>query len=396
MTNRTRRWLWTSALLACAVLALKSFVPWGLYHVDTASMEPTILGTRQGGEWVLVVYDRSPPARFDLVVVLRKGEDTPVVKRVAGLPGERVQIVDGDLLVNGERLGPEEPRPRAIPVFDERWQDPQVCFPITPATSPFWKREQGEWTLVARTGTGARAASRLEFHGDVKDSYLDAEHALVAGEIPVNDLALEFELEQDEPGTRASVTLSEEGDVFELALELARDGRLGARLLRRGEDPSAEPETLATGTFERGAPGWHRVRFSNIDNALVFERDGVRLLEARYAENRFARNDRLQEGHNVLPRASFGGADGTLRFRGLLLSRDLYYTQRGEFATRSAGDLGPDGCFLLGDNSSFSRDGREWGETRADEIIGRPARIVWPLSHWRSIEGAVPPPPRVR
>ncbi len=216
------------------------------------------------------------------------------------------------------------------------------------------------------------------------------------GEIAVNDLALECELAQDEPGTRASLTLSEAGDVFELALELAQDGRLSATLARRGEDPALPPETLASRALERGAPGWHRVRFSNIDNALCFERDGVRFLQSSYAANRFAREDRLQEGHSLLPRASFGGAGGTLRFRRLLLERDLYYTPRGSFATERGLDLGPDGYFLLGDNSSFSRDGREWGETRAAEILGRPLRIVWPLSHARALEGAVPPPPLVR
>ncbi len=389
MTNRSRRWLWALALVACGLLLLKSFVC-GIYLVETPSMEPTIQGTRPGGERVLVLYDHSAPARFDPVVVLRKGDDTPAVKRVAGLPNERVQIVDGDLLIQGKRLGPDEPRPRPIPVFDARWQDPAAAFPIGPAASSSWKREQLEWTLVTRS------ANRLEYYGDVSDGYLDAEHKLVAGEIPVNDLVLELELAQDEPGSRASLTLSEAGDRFELLLELSGAGKLEASLLRIGEDPAAAHETLATCTLERGAPGWHRVRFSNIDNALCFERDGVRLLVASYAENRFAREDRLQVGHSLLPRATFGGAGGTLRFRALRLARDLYYTQRGEHATQKALDLGPDGYFLLGDNSAQSRDGREWGETRAEELVGRPLRIVWPLSHWRALEGAVPPPPLSR
>jgi len=387
MTNRTKRWLWALALLACALLVLKSLVC-GVYRVDTPSMEPTIQGAR-GGELVLVVYDRSPPARFDLVVVLRKGDDTPVVKRVGGLPNERVQIVDGDLLVRGKRLGPDEPRPRPIPVFDARWQDPAQLFPIPPAASTSWKLERGEWTLAAQ------AASRLEYRGDVTDGYLDAEHAFVPGEIPVNDLVLELELAQDDPGSRASLTLSENGDRFELSLELAHDGRLSARILRQAEDPAVAPELLATRTLEHGAPGWHRVRFSNVDNALTFERDGARLLVATYDENRFARDDRLQIGHSILPRATFGGSAGTLRFRGLALARDLYYTQRGEFATQEAKPLDPDGYFLLGDNSSLSRDGREWGETRAEELVGRPVRILWPLSHGRALQGAVPPLPRV-
>lgn len=395
MSSRAQRWLWVLAILAILALVLGKLVC-GVYRVDTPSMEPTIFGERGGSERVLVVYDRSAPARFDPVVVLRPGEERPLVKRAAGLPGERVQLVDGDLLVGGARLGPDEPRPRPIPVFDERWQEGESAFPIPEAQRAFWTHAGSEWTLVARTGTGARATSRLEFQGDVKDSYLDAAHALVQGEIPVNDLVLELELAQDEPGTRATLALSEAGDLFELALERTADGKLVASLLRRGEDAAAPAETLATRTIDAGAPGWHRLRFSNIDNALVFERDGARVLVASYAENRFAREDRLREGRHRLPRAAFGGSDGMLHFRALALARDLFYTQRGEFAVGGAKDLGLDGYLLLGDNSSFSRDGREWGETRAGELVGRPVWIVWPLSGLRRIEGAVPPAPLLR
>jgi signal peptidase I len=394
MKPAARRWLVALAILAGALFTLKSLVC-GIYFVDTASMEPTILGL-QGGERVLVVYDRTLPARFDVVVALRKGEDTPVVKRVVGLPGERVQIVEGDLLVNGRRLPPEAPRPRTIPVFDERWQDVQAAFPPAPEARPLWTRTDGRWSLAARSGTGARVASRLDFRGEVMDSYLDAQHALVVGETPVHDLALEFDLLQDDSGTRASAQLSEAGDVFELALEFGADGKLRASFLRHGEDLAGTPETLATRAIERGSPGWHRVRFSNIDNALSFERDGALLLQTSYAENRYARADTRKEGRNRLPRASFGGAGGTFGFRALRLERDLEYTPRGSSAVQGALDLGPDGCFLLGDNSSFSRDGREWGETGAQEIIGRAVRVLWPLGHLRAIEGALTPPALVR
>ena len=396
MSNRAKRWLWGAVIVAALLLVLKSIVPYGVYKVDTASMEPTILGTRQGGESVLVHYDRSAPARFDLVVALRAGEEVPVVKRVVGLPSERVQLVDGDLLVQGKRLGPEVPRPRPITVFDERWADPQAAFPITPENQPFWKLEQGTWTLAAPAGIGPRLASELAFRGDVKDSYFDAEQSFVEGEIPVNDLVLELDLAQDELGSRASLRLSEWGDIFELLLDLGQDGRLTASLVRRGEDSSAAPEVLGTAKLERNGAGFHRVRLSNIDNALCFERDGVRSLEVAYAENRYARADRLQTGHSILPRVAFGGAGGTLRFKGLVLARDLYYTPRGEFAVGEALPLDPDGYLLLGDNSAASRDGRDWGETRAEELIGRPVRIVWPLAHARPLEGAVPPPLLVR
>ena len=75
--RRINRLLWTLALLLLAFFALKTFVG-DVYPVTSSSMEPTI----RKGEWVLVLYDDSPPERFDLVVLTR-GDGT-YVKRVAG------------------------------------------------------------------------------------------------------------------------------------------------------------------------------------------------------------------------------------------------------------------------------------------------------------------------
>lgn len=383
MTIRARRWLWAAAIVALLLALLKALV-FGLYHVDTASMEPTIQGSR-GGERVLVLYGGSAPQRFDLAVALRAGEDAPLVKRVGGLPNEHVQIVDGDLLIEGKRLPPDAPRPRPIAVFDERWQDPEQAFRATTEGGAAWQRAQGEWRLDAR---GEHASGQLALVLDVRDSYLDAQHALVAGETSVNDLVLDLELELAAAGTRVELGLSEEGDRFVLELEARADGQLGARIERRGVE-SAE---LASGECACAAGTRHRVRFSNIDNALCFELDGQRRLVASYAQNRFAPEDRLQEGRNYAPRAWLGGAAGGLAVRGLRLERDLYYTQRGGFATQGALALGPDEYFLLGDNSASSRDGREWGPTLERELIGRPLWIVWPLSHVRRLEGALGPP----
>ena len=387
MAIRARRWLWAAAIVAVLLVLLKALV-FGLYHVDTASMEPTIQGS-QGGERVLVLYGGSAPRRFDLVVALRAGEETPLVKRAAALPGEHVQVVDGDLLIEGKRLPPEAPRPRPIPVFDERWQDPEHGFRATAEGGAAWQRLNGEWRLDARA---SGASGELALVSDVRDSYLDAQHALVTGETSVNDLALECELQTGAAGTRAHLGLSEQGDRFELELEVQAGGKLGARMVRRG----VETAELGACELALGAGTWHRVRFSNLDNALCFELDGTRRLVASYAQNRLAPEDRLQEGRNYLPRAWLGGAAGALAVRGLRLERDLYYTPRGGFATQGALSLGPDEYFLLGDNSASSRDGREWGPTLERELVGRPLWIVWPLSHARALEGAVPPPALAR
>ena len=51
-------------------------------------------------------YRFHDPERFDIVVfpVVRDGKEEYYIKRVIGLPGETVQIIDGYVYINGEKL----------------------------------------------------------------------------------------------------------------------------------------------------------------------------------------------------------------------------------------------------------------------------------------------------
>ena len=107
-----RRLLAALAVALVILVLLRTFVGRS-YRVTTASMEPTILGQDGDdfpGESVLVTYGVGELERFDLVVVDRGG-DAPFVKRIVGLPGERVRLLDGDVLVGGERLARRGRRP---------------------------------------------------------------------------------------------------------------------------------------------------------------------------------------------------------------------------------------------------------------------------------------------
>ena len=82
--------------------------------VHGASMEPTLIGTDDNdpdktGDNLIVdklTYRFRDPARFDIIVFpYRYGDKDYYIKRIIGLPGERVRIdTEGNIYINGEIL----------------------------------------------------------------------------------------------------------------------------------------------------------------------------------------------------------------------------------------------------------------------------------------------------
>ena len=70
-------------------------------RVDGRSMENTL----HNGDNLIVEklsYRFSDPKRFDIIVFPPTGKKEYYIKRIIGLPGETVQIKDGQILINGE------------------------------------------------------------------------------------------------------------------------------------------------------------------------------------------------------------------------------------------------------------------------------------------------------
>ncbi len=104
MRPRARKLLGAGLAVAGALFAV---LHWVLvpYRVSGPSMEPTLLdsghGDRAVGDIVLVsrlAYLTGGAERWDVAVIQHEGQEN--VKRVVGLPGETLEIRDGNLLVN--------------------------------------------------------------------------------------------------------------------------------------------------------------------------------------------------------------------------------------------------------------------------------------------------------
>lgn len=98
--------IWISNLLVIAVLAVFLTELLGEQFVMSgSSMKETILDQ----DMVLVdkiSYQLSMPKRFD-IILFEDADGIRSVKRIIGLPGETVQIIDGVVLINGEPLANE-------------------------------------------------------------------------------------------------------------------------------------------------------------------------------------------------------------------------------------------------------------------------------------------------
>ena len=98
--------IWISELVLAFLIACVLVINFGVMTSNVGqSMEPTLAS----GDRVLtnrLIYKFTEPKRGDLVVFKPNGNENShyYIKRVIGLPGETIQIIDGFIYIDGEVL----------------------------------------------------------------------------------------------------------------------------------------------------------------------------------------------------------------------------------------------------------------------------------------------------
>jgi signal peptidase I len=143
LAPRRRAGLGTALVLAVLVLAGVRLLVAEPFAIPSRSMTPTLAP----GDHVLVdkvTYRLRQPRRGDLVAFHRPGAREVFLKRVVALPGQRVGIEDGVLVVDG--------RPVAEPyVTDRRLVDGVYFGPVTtPAGTVFVMGDRRSDSLDSR------------------------------------------------------------------------------------------------------------------------------------------------------------------------------------------------------------------------------------------------------
>lgn len=149
---------WFIILLVLIALLNKFWIT--IYIVDGASMEPTL----HDKEIVFLqrnAYNSKEPKRGDIVTMNYPGdpEHKKYVKRIVALPGEKIEISNSKVLINGQ-------------VQDEEY------LPIDVITEPnkSWQLKSGEYFLM---GDNRMNSNDCRFFGPVEKRFITGKSSLV-------------------------------------------------------------------------------------------------------------------------------------------------------------------------------------------------------------------------
>ena len=374
------------------------------YHTAECPICHTQNSTRdkriQGGDRLFsaqFLFLLRAPRRWEPFVFRFPGDPTKdFIKRLVGLPGDALEIRNGDIYVNGHiQTKPLDVQERAwIPVYDSRF--------IPADRTRFWKSESSGWSEVE--GLLVADASREEreviasFARPVRDFY-GYDQPGQSGFNFVGDLKLSFDFVASGEGggyvraTIREVTLAREKDTSLRGGKTYSDEFLLSLPVNRPEEKASlsvpgfnENVTVATGYPIVSGRKVH-IDFLNYDDRILVRMDGKVLFDVQL-EERSPRPYRTQNARVALE------ANGLkVEFSYVQIFRDIFYigathTDEGNDYMSRVGEIVtiPDGhYFALGDNSPISQDSRVWGLIPKNIVEGKAFLVFWPPKRWRFI-----------
>jgi signal peptidase I len=339
------------------------------FRIPTKSMMPSLLGDdsvrRRHGDRILVdkfVSMRRPPRRYEVwVFQYPLNRNRNFIKRVTGLSGEWLRIVDGDLWVSTDE-GETWTIQRKPPGVRE-----QLFFPYYPR--PVDNREAFTGRSNWEVGPGWRVSERegifkVDARGDDPSvlkferrilPYPDADRYDDGGPY-VGDVRISFDLAVERAGT-LTVVVTDHGRKHRLVL--GRDESY-AVIVRPENKEHRFPVDVQLEDGEE-----HSISFANVDDMLVIDVDG-NVAEIPFPdpgtkpEEPRVFGDGIQWGHQLVLEAQALRATLT----DVRIDRDVYYDVKGR-RPHKIWKIPEDHFFMLGDNTQESKDSRSWKVSQA-------------------------------
>jgi signal peptidase I len=361
------------------------------------------------GDRILVlkcIYQFIEPKRWDVIVFKNPTDPTiNYIKRLIGLPNEKIQIIDGDIYINNKiaRKPPKVQNELWMPVYNNDYQ------PVRPEdgnfnghawTQPFENVGDSKWILTNSNHptTFSLESSPDQIHtmeydtstgNDFRTTYAYDEIDRYSDMPICSDLMVRFDCRTEGPQGSIGIALSKYETTYKAWIDFTgemvitkidQDGKT-SDLARSGPVPATESAL---------------VKFANVDHKLIFQY-GDKKLTYDLGRNLEDAGPIIED---IEPRVEILGS-GKLTLSHIAIFRDIHYTEA-KFYNRGDGGratkdnpfrLEKDQFFVLGDNSPNSEDGRWWdkegvankglpsyreGTVPRDYLVGKALFVYWP------------------
>ena len=337
-----------------------------------------------------VMFQLQRPRRWEVVAFANPHDGSKMlVKRVVGLPGESVQILHGDVYVDGQIQRKTLPQQRALAVLvhDAAFQPGQVA-----AVPPRWQNEDrggrwnwanGRFTHPAGCGEGPidwltyghwrRAAGQPDTvcPEPVTDTcgYNQTSPRRIEDVHAVNELMLALRLAEASGPGFLIVRASDGREEFQVRIEPEK---------RRYQAFHNDKPIPVGGGKLPGAVAGLLVEVSLFDQQLLVAFDARTAVTWPYGP--------AEGPPSPTSRPLSIGAQGLeVVVEDLRVYRDVYYTHpiglEGPSGLQQCVHLGDKEYFVLGDNSAISADSRTWPEgpvVAGKLLVGKPLLVVFP------------------
>ena len=392
--------------LAMAILmaiALKYFLI-EAFQIPTPSMQPTLMGSVDMGVHDRILVDKSAyvlgePDRWHVAVFrYPHNQSQNYVKRIVGLPGEKLRIIDGDIWRNEEGTWRPLRKPEKLqnvlwkPVYaqsdDDRLDD---TFSFATALGRWTDDGSGSVKVVASDG---RARSSFMPREEPRDHYAHSYPKNLHSMIPANarggdevvaDLDWRLTIAPEGKFDRADLTWRQglRGGAA-IAFRLVIDSKAGKAQLEyfaKAQDLADGKKATKTSQLDGiSTSGPWDLRVSNWDDQLAGSVDGEAFERIEYTSQALT-TEAVSLGIDL---------HGSATIRDCSLARDGLYGRPAEGPSHIF-EVPKDHFWMLGDNSPRSDDGRSWqeltiwakdgklvGRGEGEPIVGN-ARLITPL-----------------
>jgi signal peptidase I len=365
------------------------------------------------GDRILVlkcIYQFFEPKRWDVVVFKNPLDPTiNYIKRLVGRPGETVEIIDGDIYINGRisRKPPKIQNELWMPVYDNDYQPVQPGEPLTPLgfnghhawKQPFKNETGSEWKIDNKNPTlfkldsAAEQINTMVYDASIGNNFRATyayDDVKEYKRMPYcSDLMVHFYMNPHDLQGVIGIEMSKYETRYKAWVDSS--GEMVIEAVKDNETIELERKTIEL-------PGVNKpilVKFANVDHRLIFE-FGSEKLPHNLRDGPDGAGERKT---NIEPQVKISGS-GKVTLSHMAIFRDIHYTKfqhgdSGGLARAAEGNpfkLGQDEFFVLGDNSPNSADGRWWnrpgvgnngqeyrvGIVPRDYLVGKALFVYWP------------------